>query len=116
MVIGFVSQDLMIASKIKQLVTPLGITVEFQGKGDSSASWKAIPALIIVDLQTPGCDPEAWYSALRAKFSDATLLAYAGHTLVDRLSAARAAGFDQVITRGQLESRVHELASSMTQQ
>ena len=64
------------------------------------------PTLVIVDLSTPGLDVAGFVKRLRGiKASDAMselrIIAFGPHVHEDRLAAAREAGCDEVMSRGQ---------------
>lgn len=113
MQIGWVSGDLMMASKIKQLMAARGWGMEFQSSVGERVQWRTSPGLVVVDLQTSGCQIESWLSSLRESVPTAKVLAFAGHTMADSLKRAREAGYDRVVTRGQLEISVLELAEAL---
>lgn len=68
--------------------------------------------LVILDLNTAGCDPAECVAAVRAAGSasrEAKILAYAPHVMEAKLAAAKDAGCDQVLTRGQFSSQLPTL-------
>ena len=68
--------------------------------------------LVILDLTAPGCDLAALVPAVRQAAPDACIVTYAPHVMKAKLAAAQAAGCDQVLTRGQFDSRLVDLLQS----
>jgi len=69
--------------------------------------------LIILDLMTPAADPGVLLPKLRALTPPPnTVIAFGPHVNEQCLAAAREAGCDEVITRGQFHSRLDELLSN----
>ena len=69
------------------------------------------PHLLIVDLQTPGLNVELLGDEIKG-LPDAVCpltIAYAQHVNVELLEQAKKAGFDQVLTRGQMNSRIGDI-------
>jgi hypothetical protein len=67
------------------------------------------PRLALIDLNGVA-DIASLVPQLRAQFGDGCqLVAFAPHVHVDRIKAARQAGCDRVITRGQLQEVAEEL-------
>ena len=67
-----------------------------------------------VDLSAPGVDAAATLSALRAasRLQPLRTIAYAPHVHEAKLAAAQAAGYDAVLTRGQFDRGLQEIAAS----
>ncbi len=73
------------------------------------------PQLLMVDLQTPGLDI-AELGRRVGELSDSVApltLAYAQHVNVDKLEAGKQAGFDQVLTRGQINSQMGKIIAGI---
>lgn len=71
------------------------------------------PHVLLVDLQSPGlniADVGEKVSGLADSISPLTI-GYAQHVEIDLITAARSAGFDQVLTRGQLNSQLGRIIS-----
>lgn len=64
------------------------------------------PGMVILDLAHPDADPASCVAQIRALAPQARILAYAAHVLAAKLEEARAAGCDQVLTRGQFNSQL----------
>lgn len=104
-----VSPDLMVASRIAGLATACGVAV------DTSVSLDANPPgtgyrVAILDLQGLRGDAADLVSRARARLATVgppdgagpALVAFGPHVATDVLAAARAAGADEVVSRGQL--------------
>ena len=72
------------------------------------------PHLLIVDLQTPGLDIEALGEDIKG-LADAVCpltIAYGQHVEVELLEKAKTAGFDQVMTRGQINAKIGDIVAN----
>jgi DNA-binding NarL/FixJ family response regulator len=67
-----------------------------------------------VDLSAPGVDAAATLTALReaSRLQPLRTIAYAPHVHEAKLAAAQAAGYDTVLTRGQFDRGMQEIAAS----
>lgn len=98
--------DLLFMSKIRGAAGRAGVPIATPrtpaGVLDELRS--APPALVIVDLNNRRLDSVATVTAMKADpvLRSVRTLAFAGHTQVDLLDAARRAGADDVLTRGAL--------------
>jgi len=108
-----ITQDLMMSSAVSSVVR----TMDEPLKTASSvaAAEKLIlsdgPRLLLVDLQTPSLQVPEIASLLQSIASDdrPRTVAYAQHVNKDLLDEARQAGFDQILTRGQMHSNVSDV-------
>ena len=67
------------------------------------------PRVVLIDL-TAVADIASLVETLREQFGrECQLVAFAPHVHVERIKAARQAGCDRVVTRGQIESVAEEL-------
>lgn len=66
------------------------------------------PHLLLIDLQTPNLDIDLLGQEIKDMSDSLTPLtvAYAQHVQVELLEKAKSAGFDQVLTRGQMNSQI----------
>jgi CheY-like chemotaxis protein len=104
------SADLMFASRVSGAARGLGVDVP--SVGSSAALLSRLDAdtrLVVLDLGTPGLDVAALAPAIREKSPSAAIVAYAPHVHEQRLSAARDAGCDEVLTRGQFNAAMEQL-------
>ena len=105
-----ITQDLMMSSAVSSVVK----TMDEPLKTASSvaAAEKLIrseqPRLLLVDLQTPSVKIAEIASLLQSIDGPDPLkaVAYAQHVNKDLLDEASGAGFDQILTRGQMHSNV----------
>jgi CheY-like chemotaxis protein len=67
-----------------------------------------------VDLSAPGIEAAATLTALReaSRVQPLRTIAYAPHVHEAKLAAAQAAGYDAVLTRGQFDRSLLEIAAS----
>lgn len=68
------------------------------GRESSDVRW------VIVDLSTRSSLVDRIVPEVRERFSAARVIAYAPHVHKARIQAAREAGFDEVMTRGQFDA------------
>ncbi|HET6881960.1 MAG TPA: hypothetical protein VFI31_17470 [Pirellulales bacterium] len=69
----------------------------------------AAPALVILDLSTRDANPAELVPALRAKLpQNAQILAFGSHVHTALLAAAREAGCDRVVSRGEFHARMDD--------
>ena len=67
------------------------------------------PRLVILDLSMPKLDPAAVVPMLRSLASPPAIVAFGPHVHEGKLAAAREAGCDAVLTRGQFHSTVNHI-------
>ena len=69
--------------------------------------------LVIVDLSHPGLDPADLIERLKPLLpAEARTLAFGPHVHKQRLEAASAAGFDEVVSRGQFHAQLAAILKS----
>lgn len=109
MQILLISTDLLIQSRVSAAATRRG----FAPPGTSSAD--AVPSredladcgIVILDLSAPGLDVARAVPALRERLPEsAPIIAFAPHVHTAKLAAAREAGCDQVLSRGQIDREI----------
>jgi CheY-like chemotaxis protein len=71
------------------------------------------PQLVAIDLRLPGLDIESLVARLRRTNPRLKIVAFAPHVHEQSLAAAKAAGCDEVFTRGQFERRLEALLSEL---
>jgi len=108
----FLSGDLLFASKVAAAALRQGVMVE-TARTPAAVFAKAIGRpleLVIVDLGLPGLDLPALVRDIRAlPEQPRAILAFGPHVHDRLLDAARDAGCDIVITRGQFHAQLDEL-------
>ncbi|HVA45666.1 MAG TPA: hypothetical protein VNH11_04700 [Pirellulales bacterium] len=67
------------------------------------------PALVIIDLSTPGLKIGELMPELRSRLPQAKVIAFGPHVHTGLLAAARQAGCDLVVSRGELHARIDRL-------
>ncbi len=105
-----VATDLMATGTLEAIAARHGKTVvAIAPERVASADLAESPRLVIIDL-TAVPDITTLVATLREQFGrECQLVAFAPHVHVDRIKAAREAGCDRVITRGQLQAVAEEL-------
>jgi len=105
--------DLMFRSKIKSTAAQNGITVAFAGSADAALTAMRAnpPALVIFDLDNARADPLRTIAAMKSDAALASIpsVGYVSHVHVDMISAARAAGVDDVLARSAFATKLPEL-------
>jgi CheY-like chemotaxis protein len=112
MTVVYLTNDLMFLSRATGAGAQAGITV--RGVRSSDELLGQVEAggtdLILVDLSLPQLDLAALMNRLHGLEVQAPrVVAYAPHVHVERLKAARQAGCDQVLTRGQFNKRLDQI-------
>lgn len=100
--------DLMFSSKVNAAAR--GKPVEWLKRGTKVADQVAAskPDVVLIDLGAPQLDA---VNAIREIKKDGgpTVIGYVDHTRADLIEAARAAGCDQVLSKGEFARRLPEL-------
>ena len=109
-----VSNDLMVVSRVQGAAAKAGASVEVAssvaGAGDALQGKAA--ELVIVDLGCSIVDLEEQVATLKSKaIAPVLVVAFGPHVHEDRLAAARAAGCDVVMSRGQFFAQIDALLS-----
>ncbi len=90
MQIELLAPDLMVASRL-QAVLP-----------QARSEWASVPGRLLLVDAGPGAAP-GWAESIRAAKADGALvIAFAPHSMADRLKSARAAGADLVAVNGDM--------------
>jgi len=111
--IVFITSDLMMASNAQAHAKQQGAKM-FQvptAERGLEILRESRPHLLLVDLQCPGLDIKSLGASL-GNLADAIsplTIGFAQHVEVEKLHAARDAGFDQVLTRGQMNSQIGQI-------
>jgi hypothetical protein len=101
-------RDLLFRSKIQASADRLGVSLRLAPRGAplSEAARELGSGLALVDLGEPGVVDEI----RRVKRSgDVRVIGFLGHLEVELARAAREAGADEVLSRGQLAQRLDDL-------
>jgi DNA-binding NarL/FixJ family response regulator len=112
MVVLLLSDDLMLGSQLAAAAQQSGQTVRTAANLDSLLSLcaEADVRQVVLDLNVSNVNPATALPKLRdACPSQATFLAIAPHVHTAKIEAAKQAGFDRVLTRGQFHGSMMEL-------
>lgn len=108
--IVFLTKDLMMSSSAQSHAKEHSVQVKTADTAKHAIEEivENRPHLLLVDLQTPGLDIDYLGNEIRDMSDSLTPLtvAYAQHVNTELLEKGRAAGFDQVLTRGQLNNQI----------
>src|SRR5437867_11329246 len=106
----FLSADLMFSSRVLGAAKPLGLQVQLVA--DPSRLPRKLDAdcpLVIVDLALDKLDLPAVVATVRSSAPQARMLAFGAHVDEAALAAAKDAGCDLVLSRGQFHKQYVEL-------
>ena len=110
------SNDLMIGSCVEGAARQHGLTMQTVRDQQAAVDFasEADSRVLIVDLRVPGLDVDALVKAVRdGRELHLPIVACAPHVHEAKLAAAREAGCDAVITRGQLDREVGEIVGRL---
>ncbi len=104
-------RDLMLRSRIEGVAEALGVACAPAGTLEiaRARAAEASPSIVFVDLSDSHFPPEETLAAMRAAAPAACVVAFASHVDLKAFKAARAAGFDQVLSRSEFTARLPEL-------
>ncbi len=112
------SGDLMLCSRVEGAARKLGLTLVTaleESKICAICAEEKRPAVLLVDLRLPGLDVQQLVAAVRAgEGGSVPILAFGPHVHEMRLAAAREAGCDLVVTRGQLDRDLESFLQQLT--
>jgi DNA-binding NarL/FixJ family response regulator len=106
------STDLFYASQLQGVIQRLGLNFVQAGTpaGLLNPPSNADESVVLIDLTTPHLDLENLVARLReAPVAMKAVVAYAPHVATAKLAAARAAGCDHVLTRGQAQREIERI-------
>jgi DNA-binding response OmpR family regulator len=106
------SGDLMVVSRVAGAASQAGAELRTAANATQAAELcrENSARVLIVDLSTPALDVAALVAALNAgSASTPTIIAFGPHVHEERLAAAREAGCDRVVSRGQFMGQLEEL-------
>lgn len=102
--------DLVFSSRVAAAGQRVGVDVQTTCSPDSLAEQASGAALVMVDLSAAGVDVDALVRRLRALAAPPRqIIAFGPHVQESLLAAARAAGCDEVLARGQFNARMDEI-------
>ena len=107
----YLTSDLFFSSRVTSLARESGWTLDVAAspedaiaKGDQEGL-----VLLLVDLSSAAGDLAELLATLRARHADLQVVAYGPHVDEQMLAAARQAGCDEVLTRGQFNQTSSEI-------
>jgi PleD family two-component response regulator len=108
-----VLDDLMFTSKIRTTAGQLGVEVRFARTAEAALAEvrKALPGLVILDLNNARTEPLAIVAALKQDPALAAVrtVGYASHVQTAVIDAARKAGVDTVLPRSAFSQHLAEI-------
>lgn len=105
MSILLLSRDLMLSSKLDGVARAVDQTLKVIGTDEAAMESVADSRAMVVDLEIPGLDIAELVQNLKARSSQGIqVVAYAPHVRTEKLAAAKEAGCDLVVSRGQIMS------------
>ncbi len=115
--IAILTKDLMMSSSANAAARASGLkitTLPTVAKLKSVLADEPALKLLLVDLQMPGLDLESLSNVIESVDAEQrpTTIAYAQHVNVELIEQAKTAAFDQVLTRGQLNSNLGTLMTN----
>jgi hypothetical protein len=110
------SNDLMVASVADGIARRLRVPALTVADVEDLVRVASIEnaALAVIDLRTPQLEVKALLPRLREHASGCKIVAFGPHVHEQPLAAAKAAGCDEVFTRGQFERRFEALLAEVT--
>jgi CheY-like chemotaxis protein len=108
----YLTKDLFFASRVIAAARALGGDLQVVGTVDAllDRMEQESCSLVLLDLDSPGADPAALVGGLRRRVTEPPLIvAFGSHIHEARLAAARDAGCDFVLTRGQFDRQMREI-------
>jgi PleD family two-component response regulator len=105
--------DLMFTSKIKTTANQLGVSVSFARSSQTALAdmRKAVPSLVILDLNNARIDPLGTIASMKADPALAGIptVGFASHVQVDVIEAARKAGVGEVLARSAFTQQLPDI-------
>jgi CheY-like chemotaxis protein len=108
----FLTTDLFFGSQVTSAAKAAGGEVTLAPSSEqllAQARSGEAPAQVVLDLAAVGDEVSAVVANLRKEFPELTIIGYASHVIQSRLEAAREAGCDRVLTRGQFSREIPTL-------
>jgi CheY-like chemotaxis protein len=108
----YLTKDLFFASRVTATARSLGAELAVVGSVEEllQKAQEQPLSLVLLDLDSPGADAAAIVAGLREQAAHApAVIAFGSHIHEARLTAARQAGCDQVLARGQFDRQMASL-------
>lgn len=112
MKVVLLSSDLMVVSRVEGAAAQTGAKIRAASNAAAAIEFCSDEQVdvLIVDLSMPALDPTALVTQLRADASHSVrVVAFGPHVHEERLAAAREAGCDTVMSRGQFFSQTNAI-------
>jgi CheY-like chemotaxis protein len=107
--------DLLCSSRVAGAGAAVGVAVRTAMSPADLLAQAAGRPLVILDLESPAAGPAALLPQLRALAPPPSrIIAFGPHVHTARLQAARDAGCDEVLTRGQFYAQLNDVLSRAT--
>lgn len=105
-----VTVDLIVASRVESAARKCGLDIATgSAQAASVAAADENCRMVLIDLRCPGLDLPKLVGALKLLTPPPRIVAFGPHVHEQSLEAARAAGCDLVVTRGQLDREAESL-------
>ena len=105
MSIVLLSRDLMLSSKLEGVARAIGQSLKCVASGETIRENTEGCRVIVVDLELPELEIAALVEDAKSHAQEnIQVIAYAPHVRTEKLAAAREAGCDLVVSRGQMMS------------
>ncbi len=107
----FLSGDLMFASRVRGAAENAGLSFSLIGRLPDAGDQAEAIRFVVLDLATMSKLTDGLVADCAEKCPGASVIAYGPHVQVSKLDAARAAGIENVLTRGQFDHQLPTLFS-----
>ena len=117
MEVVLLSNDLMVVSRVTGAASMSGSAVRVAANTTAAAALHSERAadLIVVDLGLPALELDLLLSSVKSNTDhSAKVVAFGPHVHAERLAAAREAGCDAVLSRGQFFAQIDSIISGST--
>ena len=111
----YLTSDLLFSSRVAGLARERGVDLlVVHGRDQLADLLQSGPCDgVVVDLEHRDAQPSEIMGLTEASQSRPTVIAYGPHVKEPLLAAARDAGFDMVLSRGQFDQRIGQLLQSL---
>lgn len=111
----YVTSDLLFSSRVSQAARQVGVELQLVASTEAALGELVADetALVMLDLGSISTSLKEFVDNLRARSESLTILAYGPHVDEDALAAARSAGCDLVLTRGQFDREIKQILAEL---
>jgi DNA-binding NarL/FixJ family response regulator len=108
MTVVLLSTDLTVVSRVDGAAAGAGMTMRAVSSESAAivAADAASAKLLIIDLGAPVSDLKVFVESFKSKSPQTRIIAFGPHVHEEKLAAARVAGCDEVVSRGQFFSQL----------